>query len=168
MWLMATCQWPWYSTPRLRHRLSGQRQFHLGRIKIQEPWGRVRKRQSNRGDRPVNQVIWTSIYHFQAFAVTQPEAELVLPEPSCRTSSAIYSRVIKERRAHYFTQPVMLETVFPTIISNHFYYVSLSCNLNLNLHTYEKQRRRECNAQHEREQNKDFYNTKELPACSPR
>lgn len=40
---MVTCQWPWYSTPCLRHRLSRQRQSHLGSIKIQELWGRPRE-----------------------------------------------------------------------------------------------------------------------------
>lgn len=51
---MATCQWPWYLTPCLRHRLSWQRQSHLGSIKIQEQRGSARERERAR-DRPVNQ-----------------------------------------------------------------------------------------------------------------
>lgn len=46
---MLACHWSWYSTPHLRHRLSRQRQSHLGSIKIQEAWGRQR-------GRPVSQV----------------------------------------------------------------------------------------------------------------
>lgn len=96
---MVTCQWPWYPTPRLRHRLSQQRQSHLGSIKIQEPQGRGGGNRRGEGGYSVNQGELSSepsSLISRPFAVTQPEPESAAPGSTRGTG---WASLIKNNQA---------------------------------------------------------------------
>lgn len=73
---MLACHWSWYSTPHLRHRLSRQRQSHLGSIKIQEAWGRQRGRpvsQAELSSKTPSLILRPALWHIQSWlARAQP------------------------------------------------------------------------------------------------
>lgn len=96
VWLMLACQWPWYSTPHLRHRLSRQRQPHLGSIKIQEAWGGAGENETEKeACKPGRAVIWDAGPHSQASVVTH--ADLT------RTGSAVYLKTETKPESIYRT-----------------------------------------------------------------
>lgn len=93
---MLACQWPWYSTPHLRHRMSRQRQSHLGSIKIQEAWGWAGENETEKeACKPGRAVIWDAIPHSQASVVTHAEL-------TC-TGSAVYLKTETKPESIYRT-----------------------------------------------------------------
>lgn len=79
---MAARQWSRYSTPRLRHGLSRQRQSHLGSIKIQELRGRASERRERGQARPVKQGDLSSEPSFLILCFDTATALLAHTQPS--------------------------------------------------------------------------------------